>query len=181
MTAFGAPARQRAAIVFPTWQMFSLPGSQLLELCFISLKIFLASGVYLCYCFSAPAFCFSSVQLVELLPFRDSCSSRGVHVGLLVRNYGIYSKYLHGIILPGNETITIHQVFMAISFCASAIVLIWITKVAKATLEKALAATNAKMERFFAPSMLAIVSDSHSPMDAEKPLLIMIDLSGRKT
>ncbi|KAK8688465.1 hypothetical protein V6N13_087230 [Hibiscus sabdariffa] len=172
MTAFGAPARQRAAIVFPTWQMFSLPGSQLLELCFISLKIFLASGVYLCYCFSAPAFCFSSVQLVELLPFRDSCSSRGVHVGLLVRNYDFQGMRLLQFI---------RQVFMAISFCASAIVLIWITKVAKATLEKALAATNAKMERFFAPSMLAIVSDSHSPMDAEKPLLIMIDLSGRKT
>nr|KJB42079.1 hypothetical protein B456_007G135500 [Gossypium raimondii] len=76
-----------------------------------------------------------------------------------------------------NEISTIHQVLMAIGFCASAILLIWITKGAKATLEKALAITNGKTERFFAPAMLPIVPESHSPMDAEKPLLITVDSS----
>ncbi|KAG8477703.1 hypothetical protein CXB51_027680 [Gossypium anomalum] len=76
-----------------------------------------------------------------------------------------------------NEISTIHQVLTAIGFCASAILLIWITKGAKATLEKALAVTNAKTERFFAPAMLPIVPESHTPMDAEKPLLITVDSS----
>ncbi|TYG44997.1 hypothetical protein ES288_D11G139700v1 [Gossypium darwinii] len=67
-----------------------------------------------------------------------------------------------------NEIYTIHQV---------SILLIWITKGAKATLEKALAITNGKTERFFAPAMLPIVPESHSPMDAEKPLLITVDSS----
>ncbi|KAK8565416.1 hypothetical protein V6N12_058979 [Hibiscus sabdariffa] len=53
--------------------------------------------------------------------------------------------------------------------------------VAKVTFVKAQAATTAIMERVFAPSMLAMVPDSHSPMDVEKPLLITIDLSWRKT
>ncbi|KAK8702158.1 hypothetical protein V6N13_020526 [Hibiscus sabdariffa] len=55
------------------------------------------------------------------------------------------------------------------------------TSVAKVTFVKAQAATTAIMERVFAPSMLAMVPDSHSPMDVEKPLLITIDLSWRKT
>ncbi|KAK8693889.1 hypothetical protein V6N13_071456 [Hibiscus sabdariffa] len=38
------------------------------------------------YCYSAPTCSFSFVQLVELLPFRDSYSSPSVRVGVLVRN-----------------------------------------------------------------------------------------------
>ncbi|KHG11926.1 hypothetical protein F383_17588 [Gossypium arboreum] len=90
---------------------------------------------------------------------------------------GTTIKDLSDVTQGWNEISTIHQVLMAIGFCASAILLIWITKGAKATLEKALAVTNAKTERFFAPAMLPIVPVSHTPMDAEKPLLITVDSS----
>ncbi|MBA0652962.1 hypothetical protein Goklo_020176, partial [Gossypium klotzschianum] len=91
-----------------------------------------------------------------------------------------------------NEISTIHQdmgfhnveIFLSwlllvkdLNSLLSPILLIWITKGAKATLEKALAITNGKTERFFAPAMLPIVPESHSPMDAEKPLLITVDSS----
>ncbi|KAG4174461.1 hypothetical protein ERO13_A11G121600v2 [Gossypium hirsutum] len=90
---------------------------------------------------------------------------------------GTTIKDLSDVTQGWNEISTIHQVLMAIGLCASAILLIWITKGAKATLEKALAVTNAKTERFFAPAMLPIVPVSHTPVDAEKPLLITVDSS----
>jgi hypothetical protein len=52
------------------------------------------------------------------------------------------------------------------------ILLICITKVAKASLDKALA-ENAEMEGIWTPSMLPIVAES--PLEIEKPLIIKID------
>ncbi|KAH1081335.1 hypothetical protein J1N35_021096 [Gossypium stocksii] len=106
---------------------------------------------------------------IEISSFKPSIFGLA-YIGTTIKDL---SDVTHG----WNEISTIHQVLMAIGFCASAILLIWITKGAKATLEKALAVTNAKTERFFAPEMLSIVPESHSPMDAEKPLLITVDSS----
>lgn len=50
--------------------------------------------------------------------------------------------------------------------------MICITKVAKASLEKALA-ENADVEGLLSPSMLPIVADS--PSDIQKPLIVRID------
>ena len=54
------------------------------------------------------------------------------------------------------------------------ILIVCITKVAKASLDKALA-ENAKMERIFAPSMLPIEADSS--LDIQNPLILGIDWS----
>ncbi|XP_039031360.1 TVP38/TMEM64 family membrane protein slr0305-like [Hibiscus syriacus] len=75
---------------------------------------------------------------------------------------GTTVKDLSDVTHEWNDTSTIRQA--SILPCLS-IALIWLTKVAMATLEKALAATNAKMERAFVPSMLAMVPDSHYPID----------------
>ncbi|GMI66539.1 hypothetical protein like AT1G03260 [Hibiscus trionum] len=138
------------------------------------------------------------LRLVPLVPFsllNYFLSVTPIHLGVYVlaswlgmmtsiftlAYVGTTIKDLSDVTNGWNQISTVLQVFMAIGFCASAVLLIWMTKVAKATLVKALAATNAKMERVFAPSMLAMVPESHSPMDVEKPLLITIDSSRRKT
>ena len=57
-------------------------------------------------------------------------------------------------------------------FCGSVIILVCITKVAKASLDKALA-ENAEVEGGLSPPILPIVSNSS--FDLQKPLIIKID------
>ncbi|XWS76434.1 hypothetical protein CRYUN_Cryun01aG0175900 [Craigia yunnanensis] len=90
-----------------------------------------------------------------------------VYVGTTLKDL---SDVTHG----WDEISTVHQVFMALGFVISVILIVCITKVAKASLDKALA-ENAKMERIFAPSMLPIVADSS--LDIQKTLIIRVDSS----
>ncbi|KAE8009692.1 hypothetical protein FH972_006116 [Carpinus fangiana] len=88
-----------------------------------------------------------------------------VYVGTTLKDL---SDVTHG----WNEVSTTRWVFMVLGFGISVILLICITKVAKASLDKALA-ENAEMEGIWTPSMLPIVAES--PLEIEKPLIIKID------
>ncbi|EXB39349.1 hypothetical protein L484_025044 [Morus notabilis] len=71
-----------------------------------------------------------------------------------------------------SEMSTTNWAFIALGFGISMILLFCITKLAKASLEKALA-ENAEIEGILSPSMLPIVSNSG--VDLQKPLIIKID------
>ncbi|XP_022758197.1 uncharacterized protein LOC111305181 [Durio zibethinus] len=90
-----------------------------------------------------------------------------VYIGTTLKDL---SDVTHG----WNEVSTVHWVFMALGFAVSVIMIVYITKVAKASLDKTLA-ENAKMERIFGPAMLPIVADSS--LDIQKPLIIRVDSS----
>ncbi|KAI4349544.1 hypothetical protein L6164_010122 [Bauhinia variegata] len=73
-----------------------------------------------------------------------------------------------------NEVSTSHWIFIVMGFGISVISLFCITRIAKASLDKALA-EHAKMESVLVPSMLPIVADAAA--DIQKPLVIRIDPS----
>ncbi|KAL6217378.1 hypothetical protein ACLB2K_010595 [Fragaria x ananassa] len=88
-----------------------------------------------------------------------------VYVGTTLKDL---SDVTHG----WNEVSTTRWVFIVLGFGISVVLLICISKVAKASLEKALA-DNAEIEGIFSSSTLPIVADS-SP-DLPKTLIIQID------
>ncbi|KAL5561648.1 hypothetical protein UlMin_031395 [Ulmus minor] len=88
-----------------------------------------------------------------------------VYVGTTLKDL---SDVTHG----WNEVSTTNWVFMALGFVISVILLVCIAKVAKASLEKALA-DNSEIEGLSSPSALPVVSSS--PSDLQKPLIIRID------
>lgn len=88
-----------------------------------------------------------------------------VYVGTTLKDL---SDVTHG----WNEVSTTRWVLMVLGFGISVILLICITKVAKASLDKALA-ENAEIEGIFTSSMLPIVAEP--PLDIQKPLIIKID------
>ncbi|GKV27828.1 hypothetical protein SLEP1_g36952 [Rubroshorea leprosula] len=90
-----------------------------------------------------------------------------VYVGTTLKDF---SGVTHG----WNEFSTTHWVCMALGFVVSVLLIVCIAKVAKASLDKALA-DNAKMEAKLTPSMLPIVADSSSA--TRTPLIITIDSS----
>ncbi|XP_068311774.1 uncharacterized protein [Pyrus communis] len=71
-----------------------------------------------------------------------------------------------------NGVSTTHWVFIALGFGISVILMVCITKVAKASLDKAVA-ENAEIEGILSPSMLSIGADSS--LDLRKPLVVRID------
>ncbi|KAM1042086.1 hypothetical protein ACFX2I_031135 [Malus domestica] len=71
-----------------------------------------------------------------------------------------------------NGVSTTHWVFIALGFGISVILMACITKVAKASLDKAVA-ENAEIEGILSPSMLSIGADSS--LDLRKPLIVRID------
>ncbi|KAG2697151.1 hypothetical protein I3843_07G091900 [Carya illinoinensis] len=88
-----------------------------------------------------------------------------VYVGTTLKDL---SDVTHG----WNEVSTIRLVFIVLGFGLSVIMLVCITKVAKASLDKALT-ENAEIEAILTPSMLPIRAES--PLDLQKPLVIKID------
>lgn len=73
-----------------------------------------------------------------------------------------------------NDGSTSHWIFIALGFVVSVILMVSITKVAKASLDKALA-DNAEVEDILISPTLPIVAEP--PMDLHKPLTIQIDPS----
>ncbi|CAK9151051.1 unnamed protein product [Ilex paraguariensis] len=67
------------------------------------------------------------------------------------------------------------QIYIALGFVISAILMVCITKVAKASLEKALA-ENDVVEGILGSPGLPVVAEP--PLDLQKPLIIKIDPSG---
>lgn len=90
-----------------------------------------------------------------------------VYLGTTLKDF---SDVTHG----WNEFSTADWVFMAIGIAVSVILVVCITKVAKASLDKALG-ENARMQAILSPSMLPITADSAS--DIQKPFIITIDSS----
>ncbi|KAF5455069.1 hypothetical protein F2P56_024682 [Juglans regia] len=88
-----------------------------------------------------------------------------VYVGTTLKDL---SDVTHG----WSEVSTIRLVFIVLGFGLSVIILVCITKVAKASLNKALT-ENAEIEAILTPSMLPILAES--PLDLQKPLIIKID------
>ncbi|KAF4368260.1 hypothetical protein F8388_007255 [Cannabis sativa] len=88
-----------------------------------------------------------------------------VYIGTTLKDL---SDVTHG----WNELSTSNWVFIALGFGISIIILVFITKVAKASLDKALA-ENGEVEGMSAPETLPI--SSNSPLDLQKPLIIKID------
>ncbi|XP_059660519.1 uncharacterized protein LOC132306927 [Cornus florida] len=91
-----------------------------------------------------------------------------VYVGTTLKDL---SDVTHG----WSEVTTTRWVIMASGFVISVILMVYITKVAKASLDKALA-ENADLEGILGSPGLPIVAEP--PPDFEKPLLIKIDPSG---
>ncbi|KAH7517193.1 hypothetical protein FEM48_Zijuj09G0036600 [Ziziphus jujuba var. spinosa] len=137
------------------------------------------------------------LRLVPLLPFNMLnylLSVTSVHIGeyMLASWFGMMPitfglvyvgttlKDLSDVTHGWNELSTTRLVFIALgfgisdllSFYATVILMVCITKVAKNSLEKALA-ENAEIESIISPSMLPIVADS--PSDLHKPLIVSID------
>lgn len=90
-----------------------------------------------------------------------------VYVGTTLKDL---SDVTHG----WNEVSTTRWIFIASGFVVSVILIVYITRVAKASLEKALA-ENAEIEGILASPGLPIVAEP--PMDLHKPLIIRIDPS----
>ncbi|XP_062086107.1 uncharacterized protein LOC133792206 [Humulus lupulus] len=88
-----------------------------------------------------------------------------VYIGTTLKDL---SDVTHG----WNELSTSNWVFIGLGFCISIIILVCITKVAKASLDKALA-ENTEVEGTLSPQTLPI--SSNSPLDLQKPLIIKID------
>lgn len=88
-----------------------------------------------------------------------------VYVGTTLKDI---SDVKHG----WSEMSTTRLVYMALGFGVSVILLAFITKIAKASLDKALA-ENAEIEGIFTQSLLPIIAKS--PQDMEKPLIIKIE------
>ncbi|XP_030486638.2 uncharacterized protein LOC115703389 [Cannabis sativa] len=88
-----------------------------------------------------------------------------VYIGTTLKDL---SDVTHG----WNELSTSNWVFIALGFGISIIILVFITKVAKASLDKALA-ENGEVEGMSSPETLPI--SSNSPLDLQKPLIIKID------
>ncbi|KAF4346302.1 hypothetical protein G4B88_009964 [Cannabis sativa] len=88
-----------------------------------------------------------------------------VYIGTTLKDL---SDVTHG----WNELSTSNWVFIALGFGISIIILVFITKVAKASLDKALA-ENGEVEGVSSPETLPI--SSNSPLDLQKPLIIKID------
>ncbi|KAL9662836.1 hypothetical protein QQ045_027671 [Rhodiola kirilowii] len=89
-----------------------------------------------------------------------------VYVGTTLKDL---SDVTHG----WDDVSTTRWVLMAAGFVVSVLLIICIMKVAKASLDKALA-ENAELEGSFAPSGLPILSESPQ-LDLQKPLIIKID------
>ncbi|XP_041016958.1 TVP38/TMEM64 family membrane protein slr0305-like isoform X1 [Juglans microcarpa x Juglans regia] len=129
------------------------------------------------------------LRLVPLLPFNVLnylLSVTPVHVGeymlaswlgmmpitFALVYVGTTLKDLSDVTHGWSEVSTIRLVFIVLGFGLSVIILVCITKVAKASLNKALT-ENAEIEAILTPSMLPILAES--PLDLQKPLIIKID------
>ncbi|GMY16633.1 TVP38/TMEM64 family membrane protein slr0305-like isoform X2 [Fagus crenata] len=88
-----------------------------------------------------------------------------VYVGTTLKDL---SDVTHG----WNEFSTIRWVFVALGFGISVILSVYITKVAKASLDKALAENN-EIEGILTPSMPPVIAES--PLDLHRPLIIKIE------
>uniref|UniRef100_A0A2P2J8R6 TVP38/TMEM64 family membrane protein slr0305 n=2 Tax=Rhizophora mucronata TaxID=61149 RepID=A0A2P2J8R6_RHIMU len=129
------------------------------------------------------------LRLVPLLPFNVLnylLSVTPVHVGDFVLAsllgmmpitfgfvyLGTTLKDLSDVTHGWHKVSKTHWVFMVTGFLLSVIMIVCAAKVAKASLEKALA-ENAEIDTILRPSMLPIVADS--PLDCHNPLIIKID------
>ncbi|KAJ4850601.1 hypothetical protein Tsubulata_050208 [Turnera subulata] len=88
-----------------------------------------------------------------------------VYIGTTLKDL---SDVTHG----WDEVSTTRWAFMALGIVVSAIMLVCAVRVAKSSLDKALA-ENAEIESILTPSMLPIIADSQ--LDFHKPLIIRID------
>ncbi|KAK8532538.1 hypothetical protein V6N12_053976 [Hibiscus sabdariffa] len=129
------------------------------------------------YSFAASTRSLIAVQHVELPPFGDIGSFRGVCFGILPTTFGMVYvgttlKDLSDVTHGWDEVSTSHQVLMSLGFVLSVILIFCITKVAKGALEKALA-ESAKQDKILGPSMLPIVIVAdNSSLDLHKPFVI---------
>ncbi|KAM7256486.1 hypothetical protein ACFE04_012227 [Oxalis oulophora] len=131
------------------------------------------------------------LRLVPLLPFNMMnylLSVTPVHVGhyMLASWFGMMPitfalvyigttlKDLSDVTHGWGEVSTTRWVFMVFGFVMSALLIACILKIAKSSLEKALA-ENSELDEIMGPSMLPIVAES--PLDIQSPLIIKIDLA----
>ncbi|KAF7818301.1 Transmembrane protein [Senna tora] len=134
------------------------------------------------------------LRLVPLLPFNILnylLSVTPVHIGeymlatwlgmmpitFALVYVGTTLKDLSDIRQGWTETSTSHWAYMIMGFGISVILLVWVTRIAKASLDKALAEYS-QLDSVLVPAMLPIVGDTTS--DLPNPLIIKIDSSFRE-